>query len=407
MIVVSLFLVAGFAALVFLSDSEKLTAPPEDFLSVLSGNPSSGEIHHGSDTGEVLAQKGSGETFDDFPESGFPGVNVPSAGIPDIQKNNESRKTGPAQNVPAAQEPSGAKPEGSVPYEDNAEKKPESVENKSFVRNPEVASGNTAGEVKNRDLRDSTAGEIHSGSGDMEEKNRNLQDSTAGLLVFVFDDGGHNLKDLTPIVNLPFPVTIAVLPGLGYSVKAAELVRQSGKELLLHQPMQAKNLSVDPGPGAIKPGMGYSDIVDLLIDNTNQVGPVVGMNNHEGSLITEDPMAMQAVLEFCRDRGLIFLDSRTTAGTVVPEQAEVLDMEFLERSVFIDNIQERESIVSSIRDGMNIAKNKGSAVLIGHVWCQSIADIILDIYPEILDQGYKITTLTELLNYKESGEESL
>lgn len=56
---------------------------------------------------------------------------------------------------------------------------------------------------------------------------------------------------------------------------------------------------------------------------------------------------------------------------------------------------------------MNIAKNKGSAVLIGHVWCQSIADIILDIYPEILDQGYKITTLTELLNYKESGEESL
>ena len=82
-------------------------------------------------------------------------------------------------------------------------------------------------------------------------------------------------------------------------------------------------------------------------------------------------------------------------------------MEFLERSVFIDNIQERESIVSSIRDGMNIAKNKGSAVLIGHVWCQSIADIILDIYPEILDQGYKITTLTELLNYKESGEESL
>ena len=109
MIVVSLFLVAGFAALVFLSDSEKLTAPPEDFLSVLSGNPSSGEIHHRSDTGEVLAQKGSGETFDDFPESGFPEVNVPSAGIPDIQKNNESRKTGPAQNVPAAQEPTGAK----------------------------------------------------------------------------------------------------------------------------------------------------------------------------------------------------------------------------------------------------------------------------------------------------------
>lgn len=383
MIFVSLILVAGIATLVVLSDSEKLTAPPEDFLSVLSGNPSSGEIYHGSDTVEVLPQKDSEDTFDGLSPPEFPGENIPSDNAYGIQEKNESRKTGQAQNVPAIQETTGSKPETIRPQPDNGETPWEPAENKSNVPNQEITSGSISGE----------------------EKKQNLSGSSAGLLVFVFDDGGHNLKDLTPIVNLPFPVTIAVLPGLGYSVRAAELVRQSGKELLLHQPMQAKNLSVDPGPGAIKPGMGYSDIIDLLIDNTNEVGPVVGMNNHEGSLITEDPGAMQAVLEFCRDRGLIFLDSRTTAGTVVPEQAEALNMDFLERSVFIDNIQERESIISSVREGMNVAKSKGSAVLIGHVWCQSIADIILEIYPEILDQGYKITTLAELLNYKESKED--
>lgn len=383
MIFVSLLVVAGIAALVVLSDSEKLTAPPEDFLSVLSGPALPDEVSPGRDTGDTLPQKDSGDTFIGLSGSGFPGENVPTGGAYGVQEKNESRKTGPEKTVPAIQESPGSEPETARPQPDNGEKSREPAENESIVRNPEVTSGSIPGE----------------------EENQNLSGSTAGLLVFVFDDGGHNLKDLTPIVNLPFPVTIAVLPGLGYSVRAAELVRQSGKELLLHQPMQAKNLSVDPGPGAIKPGMGYSDIIDLLIDNTNEVGPVVGMNNHEGSLITEDPGAMQAVLEFCRDRGLIFLDSRTTADTVVPEQADALNMDFLERSVFIDNIQERESIISSVREGMNVAKNKGSAVLIGHVWCQSIADIILEIYPEILDQGYKITTLAELLNYKESVDD--
>lgn len=385
MIFVSLLLVAGIAALVVLSDSKKLTATPEDFLSSLSGEVSPGEVYPGTESGETLAQKDLESTFNDFIASGFSGETVLSPDIKEGKELNEGRKTGPEKNVPAFPESPEPEPETALSQPDNGEKPREPVENEAVIRNPEV-----------------TSGSIDRGTDTPEPP-----DTTTGLLVFVFDDGGHNLKDLTPIVELPFPVTIAVLPGLGYSVKAAELVRQSGKELLLHQPMQAKNLSVDPGPGAIKPGMGYSDIVDLLIDNTNEVGPVVGMNNHEGSLITEDPGAMLAVLEFCRDRGLIFLDSRTTADTVVPEQAEALNMSFLERSVFIDNIQERESIVSSIREGMNVAKNKGSAVLIGHVWCQSIADIILDIYPEILDQGYKITTLTELLNYKESGEESL
>ena len=74
-------------------------------------------------------------------------------------------------------------------------------------------------------------------------------------LVFVFDDGGQNLAHLKSFLQLPFPITVAVLPRIAHSKESASQIRASGNEVILHQPMQSINPSVNPGPGAIKPGM--------------------------------------------------------------------------------------------------------------------------------------------------------
>lgn len=58
-------------------------------------------------------------------------------------------------------------------------------------------------------------------------------------IALVFDDGGYSLSDLQHFLDLPFPLAVAVLPQLKNSVAAAQKIRASGKELLLHQPMQA------------------------------------------------------------------------------------------------------------------------------------------------------------------------
>ncbi|WP_255948231.1 divergent polysaccharide deacetylase family protein [Brucepastera parasyntrophica] len=165
---------------------------------------------------------------------------------------------------------------------------------------------------------------------------------SSGTLVFVFDDAGHNLNQLQPFLDLPFPCTIAVLPGLQYSKEAADRIRAAGKELILHQPMQAENLSFDPGPGAIMPGMTRAEIKEIIRKNIREVGPVAGMNNHEGSLITADWDAMDAVLELVREEGIFFLDSRTTANTAAPAIAREKNMTIWERSVFLDNSQEKK-----------------------------------------------------------------
>ena len=53
--------------------------------------------------------------------------------------------------------------------------------------------------------------------------------SHVGTLIFVFDDAGHNLAQLEHFLHLPFPCTIAVLPGLRYSSESARRIRTAGK----------------------------------------------------------------------------------------------------------------------------------------------------------------------------------
>lgn len=217
-----------------------------------------------------------------------------------------------------------------------------------------------------------------------------------GTLVFVFDDAGHNLTQLKSFLSLPFPCAIAVLPGLQYSGEAARQIRAAGKELLLHQPMQAIDLSRNPGPGAIRKGMNPEEIRSLVRRNIAQVGPVAGINNHEGSLITEDRAAMGAVLDVASESGVYYLDSRTTAKTVVPALARERNMTIWERAIFLDNSPDRASIMEAVSNGMKVAENGGAAIMIGHVWSNELAETLRSMYPELVSEGFSLSTIASI-----------
>ena len=218
---------------------------------------------------------------------------------------------------------------------------------------------------------------------------------SGATLAFVFDDGGQNLSDLQHYLNLPFPVDVAVLPQLQHSVESARRVRSSGRhELLLHQPMQAINLSVNPGPGAISPSMTTTDIDAVVRKNLAEIGPVSGLNNHEGSLITESKVKVGKVIEICQQQGIFFLDSRTTVNTAAPQAALELGAKIWERDVFLDNTQNRADILEQIQRGLEVANKKGYAIYIGHVWSGSnLAQILQELYPVLKSQGYIFSTV--------------
>ena len=217
-----------------------------------------------------------------------------------------------------------------------------------------------------------------------------------GTLVFVIDDAGNNLQELDPFLRIPSPITIAVLPGLPHSAEAARRIRAAGKEVILHQPMEALGGQY-PGPGAIYSGMSADEIRAILKRNVAEVGPVAGMNNHQGSKITMDREAMETILAFCAEQGLYFLDSRTTAETVTPAAARSLGLTIAERDVFIDNEQNREAMLRYITGGLTRAQRNGKAVMIGHTWSPELAPLLAEQFPLFIEQGYTIKAASDII----------
>jgi polysaccharide deacetylase 2 family uncharacterized protein YibQ len=217
-----------------------------------------------------------------------------------------------------------------------------------------------------------------------------------GTLVFVIDDAGNNLRELEPFLSIPFPFTIAVLPGLPYSAEAARRIRAAGKEVILHQPMEALGAQ-NPGPGAIYSGMSADEIRSVLKKNIEEVGPVAGMNNHQGSKITMDKQTMETILAFCAEHDLYFLDSRTTAETAAPAAALSLGMKIAERDVFIDNEQDRDSMLKYIKAGLERAQKNGKAVMIGHTWSPALAPLLGEQFRLLKNQGYTLKKASDII----------
>lgn len=216
-----------------------------------------------------------------------------------------------------------------------------------------------------------------------------------GKLIFVFDDAGHNLEQLQYFLDLPFPCTIAVLPKLPNSRETARRIRAAGKELILHQPMQALNPNINPGDGAVKPGMDREEIKKIVASNVEEIGPIAGMNNHEGSLITSDEKAMEAVLELCREKNIYFLDSRTSSKSVVPQVAKKLNMNIWERAVFLDNKRDKAYMKKQIIEGLEIASQRGEAIMIGHVFTVDLAILLKEMYSDLTQEGYTFSTISK------------
>lgn len=59
---------------------------------------------------------------------------------------------------------------------------------------------------------------------------------------------------------------------------------------------------------------------------------------------------MQIVLEVCAERGLYYLDSKTTGKSVIPEIAEELHLPYLENNLFLMTLIPSVTLKNKLRD---------------------------------------------------------
>ncbi|QBG46237.1 divergent polysaccharide deacetylase family protein [Verrucomicrobia bacterium S94] len=219
----------------------------------------------------------------------------------------------------------------------------------------------------------------------------------AKKIFLVIDDAGLALHETQQFLDIPIPMTIAVLPHQKQTKQVCIAIgRDRRKEIILHQPMEAYNSDKNPGVGAILNTTPPSEVRKILNQNIGSVHGAVGMNNHMGSRVTENPELVREVLRFCKAHDMFFLDSKTAYNSQVPRVARDNGMHVEQRHVFLDINHDRAYIRRMWGSAVKKAKANGYVIVIAHVWSNESAAAIRDSYEGLLKQGYTFHKLSEL-----------
>jgi len=214
-------------------------------------------------------------------------------------------------------------------------------------------------------------------------------------VAIVLDDMGLSVDATRRAIGLPAPLTLSFLTyadtdDLGDLTAAA---REAGHEVMAHVPMQAASESVNPGPHALTGAMSGDAIRANLTWGLDRLSGYVGINNHMGSALTADGTAMRRVMAELDDRGLLFLDSRTTAETRATQAADAAGVPYTERDVFLDNVRKPDAIREQLRELEALARRDGSAVAIGHPYEVTLS-VLADWIPEARRRGIALIPIS-------------
>jgi polysaccharide deacetylase 2 family uncharacterized protein YibQ len=224
-------------------------------------------------------------------------------------------------------------------------------------------------------------------------------------IVIVIDDMGIDRKRSERTVALNGPLTLSYLTyGRNLQEQTSD-ARKAGHELLMHIPMEPTSRSVDPGPNVLLSGMEKSELLRNLRWNLDQFEGYVGINNHMGSRFTSNLEGMQNVMAELKSRGLLFLDSVTSAQSKGSKAARSAGIPHLVRNVFLDHVDSLDNINKRLRETEHLARRQGHAIAIGHPRDHTL-DALGPWLTTIEDKGFQLVPLTALLNLKQTTAET-
>jgi len=191
----------------------------------------------------------------------------------------------------------------------------------------------------------------------------------------IIDDIGYSLEAVESAYAVGLPLTVAILPDADLTEESARLAAACGLEIMLHLPLESNGDKRGPEAGgpAIREGLSRGEIRAEIARCLARVPGARGLNNHEGSAATEKTELMRPILEILKERGLYFIDSRTTAGTIARREAARMGVRTAARRVFLDAEAGETALAAGLRELFLRAKENGRAVAICHPKRESLA----------------------------------
>ncbi|HKT31448.1 MAG TPA: divergent polysaccharide deacetylase family protein [Gammaproteobacteria bacterium] len=189
---------------------------------------------------------------------------------------------------------------------------------------------------------------------------------THPVIAVIIDDLGNSPSEGLRAAQLPGPVACAILPHTPYAAMLADTCHAHGKEVLLHLPMQGLD-DAPLGPGGIALDMTETQIQNTVRGDLQSIPHAVGVNNHEGSLISMHPGDLAWIMQTLHAvGGLYFVDSYTTADSIAYQIAREHGIPAARRDVFLDDMNNQTAVGFQFQRLLAIARRKGFALAIGH-----------------------------------------
>lgn len=221
------------------------------------------------------------------------------------------------------------------------------------------------------------------------------------IIAIVLDDVGAAPLDVPGALGLPAPVTLSIMTYAPNAAKIASEAHRTGHEIMVHVPMEPINRDADPGKNALLTNLSADEIARRLDWGLAQFQGYVGINNHMGSKFTQNAAGMRVVLEALKERGLLFLDSRTIANSVGDSLAAEIGVTHLQRDVFLDDVIDAADIMKELARTEAIARKHGVAIAIGHPHRDTV-EALRQWIPEARARGFVLVPISQVAK-KRSG----
>jgi len=220
------------------------------------------------------------------------------------------------------------------------------------------------------------------------------------VFLIIDDFGSYNNSLLDEFCELDKEVSFAILPNEPHYEAVMNKANASGHDILIHMPMEPIDIkNNDPGKDAILVEYNENKVKSLVREYIKRLPLAVGANNHMGSLATSRADIMEPVLQVLKANDLIFIDSYTSANSVVAQVAEKEKMKIWERDIFLDDQKLSDELMDKkIAKLIDISTRSNQIFVIGHCHFKSKLEFIRKFIARAKDSGFKFSGISTLTN---------
>ena len=219
-----------------------------------------------------------------------------------------------------------------------------------------------------------------------------------GRIGIIIDDFGYRNDEISDgFLEIDAHLTYAIIPGHRYSTSFGEKAVDAGYEVIVHMPMENTGKTYGEEDFVLTTKMNNETIERRLKNALKEIPTAIGMNNHQGSKASADQSVMSNVAKVMKEKGLFFIDSRTTVETIGETTMEVFGVPTARRNIFLDNEDDEEKIEKQLMKLVKRSEELGAAIGIGHVKPKTL-NVLSDQIPELQKKGYKFEFVSKMLH---------